>query len=429
MVDYLNTILKDVELPEVVKIRQNFDRSHIDDIDAAVHETISRSSLADKVKPGASVAIGVGSRGVAEIHKIARATVNEVKRLGGKPFIVPAMGSHGNAVAEGQVRILNDYGVTEEYCGCPIRASMDVVCAGHMEDGTPVYFDRIASEADLIIPINRVKVHTDIVGNSGSGVMKLMVIGLGKHKGASTIHRRGLPVLKRSLIEASQIIMDTMPIAIGIAVVENAYHQPAIIQALEPETLQEEELKLFAKSKELMASLPADQIDFLLAEQFGKDISGSGLDTNIIGRMGVWREPEFERPAITKIVALHMTPEAHGNAVGIGLTDFTYQALVDSIDRDALNTNMLTATYVQRGMIPVTLANEEEAIKAAADTCWRQPYRDIRMMVIKNTAEIETLYVSVAMLEEMRRRDNVEIIGEPMKLQFDDHHCFVPLEY
>lgn len=259
--------------------------------------------------------------------------------------------------------------------------------------------------------------------------MKLMVIGLGKHKGASTIHRRGLPVLKRSLFEASKIIMDTMPIAIGVAVVENAYHQPAIIQALEPETLQEEELKLFARSKELMASLPADQIDFLLAEEFGKDVSGSGLDTNIIGRMGVWREPEFERPAITKIVALHMTPGAHGNAVGIGLTDFTYQELVDSIDRDALNTNMLTATYVQRGMIPVTLANEEEAVLAGADTCWRQPYSDIRMMVIKNTAEIETLYVSLAMLEEMRGRGNVEIIGDPIELRFDENHRFIPLEY
>lgn len=158
--NYLDTIFKDVKLPKVVKIRQHFDRSHIEDIDAAVHETISKSSLARKIKPGASVAIGVGSRGVAEIHKIARATANEVKKLGGNPFIVPAMGSHGNAIAEAQVRILNDYGVTEEFCGCPIRASMDVICVGHMEDGTPVYFDRIASEADLIIPINRVKVHT-----------------------------------------------------------------------------------------------------------------------------------------------------------------------------------------------------------------------------------------------------------------------------
>jgi len=427
--DYLNTILKDVKLPRVVKVRQNFDRSHIADIDKAVHEAVGASSLSAKVKVGSRVAIGVGSRGVADIDKITRAVANEVKKLGGKPFIVPAMGSHGNAVAEGQVRILKDYGITEETVGCPIEASMDVVCAGTMQDGTPVYFDRIASEADLIIPINRVKVHTDIVGDAGSGVMKLMVIGLGKHMGASTIHRRGLPVLKKSLFEASDIIMKNMPIAIGVAVVENAYHQPAIIQALEPETLQEEELKLFARSKELMASLPADQIDFLLVEEFGKDVSGSGLDTNIIGRIGIWREPEFESPAITKIVALRMTPASHGNAVGIGLTDFTHRELVESIDRDALNTNMLTATYVQRGMIPVTLANEEEAVKAGVDTCWRQPHQDIRMMVIKNTAEIENVYVSEAMLDEMRSRGNVEIIGEPIELGFDKEHRFIGLEY
>ena len=427
--NYLNSVLKDVELPEVVKVRQTFDPYYIKDIDTAVHETISKSSLTKKMKPGASVAIGVGSRGVADIDKITRATVNEVKKLGGKPFIVPAMGSHANAIAEGQVGILNGYGVTEEFCGCPIRASMDVICVGHMEDGTPVYFDRIASEADLIIPINRVKVHTDIVGDSGSGVMKLMVIGLGKHKGASTIHRRGLPVLKRSLFEASKIIMDNLPIAIGLAIVENAYHQPAIIQALEPETLQEEELKLFARSKELMASLPADQIDVLLVEEFGKDVSGSGLDTNIIGRLGIWGEPDFDRPFITKIVALHLTPGAHGNPMGIGLTDFTYQGLVDSIDRDSLNTNALTATYVQRGFIPITLANEEEAIKAAADTCWRHPYSAIRMMIIKNTAELENLYVSVPMLEEMRLRGNVEVIGEPFKLRFDEDHRFVLLDY
>lgn len=427
--DLLNTILKDVTLPKVVKIKQNFDRDYIKDIDQAVHETIAGSSLGKKIFPGAKVAIGVGSRGVADIDKIARATVNEVKKLGGDPFIVPAMGSHGNAIAKAQADILKSYGICEETMGCPICACMDVVCIGNMADGTPVYFDRLASTADLIIPINRVKVHTDIVGDIGSGVMKLMVIGLGKHKGASTIHRRGLPVLKRSLIEASKIIMEKMPIAIGIAIVENAYHQPAIIQALEPETLQEEEKKLFAKSKELMASLPADQIDFLLVEEFGKDVSGSGLDTNIVGRLGIWREPEFERPVITKIVALHMTPASHGNAVGIGLTDFTYQELVDSIDRDSLNTNMLTATYVQRGMIPVTLANEEEAIKAAADTCWKQPYSDIRMVVIKNTEEIENLYVSVPMLEEMRKRSNVEIIGEPIELRFDETNHFIPLDY
>jgi len=413
----------------VVKVKQTFDRTYIADIDATVHAQLAVSSLAHKVKMGDSVAIGVGSRGVANIDQIAKATVREVKALGGNPFIVPAMGSHGNAVAEGQREILAGYGITEETMGCPIRACMDVVCVGHMSDGTPVYFDKIASEADAIIPINRIKVHTDIVGDVGSGVMKVMVIGLGKHKGAMTIHRRGLSCLKKSLIEASKIIMENMPIAVGIGVVENAYHQPAIIQALEPETLQEEELKLFAKSKELMASLPADQIDFLLAEEFGKDVSGTGLDSNIIGRIGIWREPEFPRPVITKIVALHLTPESHGNPVGIGLTDFTHQELVDQIDRDALNTNMLTATYVQRGMIPVTLETEEEAIKAGVDTCWNQPYENIRMVVIQNTAQLEYLYVSESMVEELRQSRHIEILSDPIEIQFDKTHHMIPLDY
>lgn len=421
--------LKNVNLPKLVKISQHFDENRIEDIDRAVENTFQNSSLPRKIHHGDQVAIGVGSRGVANIFEIARATVAVVKKLGGEPFIVPAMGSHGNAVAEGQVEILANFGITPEKVGAPIRASMEVVCLGNMADGTPVYFDRYASEADAIIPINRVKVHTDFTGELGSGVQKLMVIGLGKHKGASTIHRRGIRCLKNSLVEASQLIMKKAPITVGLAVVENAYHQPAIIQTLEPETMETEEKKLLARSKQLMAKLPVEQADVLLVNEIGKEVSGSGMDTNIIGRLMIPGEPEFTSPRITKIVALHLTKASHGNAVGVGLADFTTRQLVDGIDFNALYTNMLTATYVQRGMIPIVLDSEEEAIKAAVDTCWHQPTAEARMLFIKNTNELKYLYVSESILKEIQGRPGIKVEGQPEELRFDSEHQLIPMQF
>lgn len=427
--DYLTTILRDVYLPGVVKIRQTFSRERIWDIRAAVRDAMRESPLPRKIRPGNRVAIGVGSRGITSLDQIVHAIVDELKGLDANPFIVPAMGSHGRATADGQRAILAEYGVTEDAMGCPVIASMDTVCIGTMQDGTPIYFDKCASEADAILPVNRIKVHTDITGDIGSGVMKLMVIGLGKHRGAMAIHRRGLGVLKRSIREASEIIMRRLPVAAGIGIVENAYHKPAILRVLAPESLAQEEMVLFRKSKELMASLPFDQLDFLLVNEFGKDISGSGLDTNIIGRIGIWREPDFPRPVINKIVALHLSPASQGNYVGLGLTDFTHRELVDSLDREALNINMLTAAYVQRGMIPVTLDSEEEAVRAAAYTCWRQPYDAIRMAVIKNTAELEILYVSEALLDEVAARGNIDIVGNAIPIAFDAAHRMQPLDF
>lgn len=421
--------VKNIELPKLVKISQRFDETRVEDIDRAVKETLQNSSLAQKIRRGNWVAIGVGSRGVADIFEITRATVETVKELGGKPFIVPAMGSHGNAVAKGQIEILANFGITPEKVGAPIRASMDVVCLGNMSDGTPVYFDRYAYEADAIIPINRVKVHTDFTGELGSGVQKLMVIGLGKHKGASTIHRRGIGCLKKSLIEASQLIIKKAPIAVGLAVVENAYHQPAIIKALEPETMEKEEKRLLARSKELMAKLPVEQADVLLVNEIGKEISGSGMDTNIIGRLMIPGEPEFVSPRITKIVVLHLTKASHGNAVGIGLADFTTRQLVEEIDFNALYTNMVTATYVQRGMIPIVLDSEEEAIKVAVDTCWHHPTKEVRMLFIKNTNDLKYLYVSESILEEIGDRPDIKVEGQPEELHFDSEYRLIPLGF
>lgn len=419
----------DIALPKVVKIRQFFGRQRVMNTTTAAREALLASSLSQKIRPGHRVAIGVGSRGVAEIDKIARGAVEAVKALGAEPFIVPAMGSHGGATAEGQTGILADYGITPETMDAPVRSSLEVVCLGEMSDGTPIYFDKTAYEADAVIPINRVKVHTDFTGDLGSGVLKLMVIGLGKHKGASTIHRRGLKCLRRSLTEASQVIMAKAPIAVGLAVVENAYHEPAIIQALEPEVMEAEEKRLLARSKELMAKLPVEQLDVLVVDEIGKDVSGSGMDTNIIGRLMIPGEQEFTTPRITKIVALHLTPASHGNAVGIGLADFTTRELVDQVDFFALYTNMVTATYVQRGMIPITLDSEEEAIKIAVDTCWHHPSTAARLIVVKNTSELEYLYVSTALAEELAGRPDIAIVGQPEELRFDANRRLVPLSY
>lgn len=419
----------DVALPKMVKARQLFTRECVPNAGAAAREALLRSSLPEKVRPGQTVALGVGSRGIARIAEITRGAVEAVKALGAQPFIVPAMGSHGGATAEGQTHILAEYGITPETVGAPIRSSMEVICLGEMSDGTPVYFDRMAHEADAIVPINRVKAHTDFSGDLGSGVLKLMVIGLGKHKGASTIHRRGIKCLRRSLTEASRLILERAPIAVGLAVVENPRHEPAIIEALEPETMESEEKRLLARSKELMAKLPVDQLDVLVVDEIGKDVSGSGMDTNVIGRLMIPGEEEFALPRITKIVALHLTPASHGNAVGIGLADFTTRQLVDQIDFLALYTNMVTATYVQRGMIPIVLDSEEEAVKVALDTCWCHPSTAARMILIKNTSELEYLYLSTALADELTGRPDIEIVGRPEELRFNDRRQLIPLSF
>lgn len=413
-----------MSLPKMVKIRQKICAPKIDDPISILKEEMRKAGLGEKIKPGSRIAITAGSRGIAHICEILAAIVDEVKKLGGKPFLVPAMGSHGGATPEGQIAVLKSLGVTSESTGAPIYASMEVEEVGRLDNGAPVYVDRIALKSDGIIVVNRVKPHTDFKGRIESGLMKMMAIGLGKQKGAETIHKYQMEGYLKLIPEAAKLIMRRAPIIMGIAILENAYHEIAKIRALKPEEIEGEEPRLLEESKNLIAKIPFNEIDVLIVEEMGKNISGVGMDTNVIGRF--WAIPEGyknDTPKIRRIVALDLSEESHGNAVGIGLADITTKRLVSKIDFEATFMNCLTGTWPELGKIPPFLPNDRDAIMMALHCCGPTDPSRARIVRIKNTLELEHMWISESLLETIKRdkdlSERIEILGEPEEMRFD----------
>jgi len=397
-----------MEIPELIKVRQFFNREHIEDIEGKVREEILRSGV--RIKPGSHIAIAAGSRGIRNIHRIVRATVEVVKEFRGRPFIVPAMGSHGGATAEGQKELLEGYGITEEYTGAPIRSSMEVVELPSDGLENRVYMDKLAYSADGTIVINRIKPHTDFHGDIESGLLKMCVIGLGKHKQAIEIHRFGTYGLKYLIPPTAKRIIEYGNIILGIGIVENAYDETMIISAVKPEDFEREDKRLLDIARKNMPCLPVDKLDILIVDEMGKDISGAGMDTNIIGRIYIDGETEPEKPRITRIVATDLTEKAHGNAIGIGLADLTTRRLVNKIDFNATYQNAVTSTFLQRGKIPVIAEDSKTAIEWALMTCGPIDISNARIIRIKNTLSLNELYISKSILEEIK--DKIEIIGD-----------------
>ncbi|HGJ64710.1 TPA: DUF2088 domain-containing protein, partial [bacterium] len=305
--------------PKMVRIKQKFNTiPGIVNIEKEVKRQIAIANVMSTIKAGDKIAITAGSRGIANMNRIVKAIANEIKLAGAIPFIVPAMGSHGNAVAEGQIEVLRHYNITEESIGCPIRSSMDTVELGEDADGIPVYIDKNAYSADKIVVLNRIKQHTDFSGKIESGLVKMLAIGLGKQKGASTYHKASLKFgFERVLRNVAEKVLSTGKIAFGFGIVENQYDQTAILQAMSAEDLIKTEENLQEKAKQLSACLPFDIFDVLIVDEIGKDISGLGMDTKVIGRMMQTGESDPEKPKITRIVALDLTPNTMGNAAGI----------------------------------------------------------------------------------------------------------------
>ncbi|MGE5576317.1 MAG: lactate racemase domain-containing protein [Syntrophothermus sp.] len=416
---YFNGDNFDVKLPKMVKVEQIFEAPQIKDVAGEVATQVRRSGLKARLKPGSRVAIAVGSRGIAHLAEIVRTLVQEVKAMGGEPFVVPAMGSHGGATAAGQAGILAGYGVTETGIGAPVRSSMEVVRLGETSDGVPVYLDKLASQADAIIPVNRVKVHTDFQSDLESGLVKMLVIGLGKHAQALAIHQKGVYGLRVVIPEAARIVLERAPIALGLATVENAYDQPAILQAVEPQDFFTAERALLAESKRLMPRLPVPDIDTLIVDQLGKNISGTGMDTNIIGRIQIRGEAEPDQPRITMIAVLDVSEESHGNVTGVGLADFTTRRLVEKIDYQAFYANIITSTFPERGKIPVICENDELAIKCALRCCWGVEPSQARVVRIKNTLELREAYVSESIWREIQARKDLRLLEKPAPFAFD----------
>jgi len=409
--------------PRMVEVRQKLPSQKLNDYISAIREELKKKKLHKKIKPGWRIAITAGSRGIAHYAEILATVVEEVKKAGGKPFLVPAMGSHGGATPEGQLEVLKSLGITPETVGAPIYSSMEVDEIGKLENGAPVYMDRIALKADGIIVVGRVKPHTDFKGKIESGLMKMMAIGLGKQKGAEMIHWYQSEGYHKLIPAAARLIMKKTPILLGLAVVENAYHEIAIVKALEPDEIEKEEMKLLEKAKELMARLPFKEIDVLIVEEIGKNISGVGMDTNVTGRFWLPGESDPRAPKIKKIVVLDLSEETHGNAIGIGLADITTKRLVSKIDYDATYVNCLTQGSTETAKIPPFLPNDRDAIATALRTCGPIDPRKAKVVRIKNTLELERFWISESLVElvksdpELSKR--VEILSEPREMQFD----------
>lgn len=389
-----------LQLPSIYEVRAKYPRPRVEQ----VSETVAKESerILRTMRPGQRLGIAIGSRGITDIAIVAKALVEKAKAMDLKPFLFPAMGSHGNATAKGQADILASFGITEESMGVPIHPEMDTVSLGISKSGVPVYVAKVAMEADGVLMVNRVKLHTDFRGRWESGLVKMSVIGLGKQAQAIEIHNYGTLGLRDKIPEVAEVTLSKAPIIGGIALVENAYKELAIIKGLVSSEIMAEEPKLLEQAQDLMPYLPCPELDVLIVDELGKDVSGAGLDPNIIGRMYLFGVEEPKQPKITRIAVLDLTEKTQGNAAGIGLADITTQRVVDKIDYPTTHTNIVTSTFLLRGKLPVYFPDDEKAVAAAIRTSYVQPQK-CRLVRIRNTAYLEKMLVSEACLQDIRQ--------------------------
>ncbi|THE11688.1 DUF2088 domain-containing protein [Bacillus timonensis] len=413
----LQELLKDIPVPKMLKVKQHFDDSKIENVVEELTNKLHREDVKQTIKPGMEIAIAVGSRGIDALVDITKTTVQFIKDMGGKPFIVPSMGSHGGATGEGQRDVLKHLGVTEESVGCEIRSSMEVVKLGELPNGLPVYIDKYASQADGIVVINRVKPHTAFRGSVESGMQKMISIGLGKQKGAEACHQLGFKYMAENVPAMAQMIMEKTPFLFGVATVENAFDRVARIEVMLTNEIIEKEPELQAQAKQLLPKLFFDQIDVLVIDQIGKNISGDGMDPNITGR---YPTPYAHGgPDVNKMVVLNLTSETEGNANGVGTADFTTQRLVDKMDLEFTYANGLTSTVVAPTKIATTLPNDKEAIQAAIKTCNILDFTKVKMVRIKDTLHVSEIEVSEALLDYIKQHPNIEQASDPYEFNFD----------
>ena len=409
------------EFPLMFRVRQTFERPRVDDIPTTVDRQLTELALSQKIQPGQSVAITAGSRGIANIHVIIKAAVDHLKSLGAKPFIVPAMGSHGGGTAGGQQKIIEGYGITEEFCGCPIRASMETVVVCEAAEGFPVHFDKHAFEADHVVVCGRVKPHTGFTGDIESGLMKMMLIGLGKHAGAKIYHRaikdHSFGQIVRSV---AREVLAKCRIVAGLAVIENGYDETAKISAVPPAEFESREKQLLVQAKEWMPRLPFSTADLLLIDEIGKNISGTGMDTNIVGRKFLDHVAhENESPKLRFIAIRGLTPETHGNATGIGLAEFALTRAIESVDQQITLTNCLTGGHPTAAMTPVHFASDETLLTRVLPQIGLTEPADAKILWIRNTLELAEVECSAAFLPELEGRDDLECLTKPRPFRFD----------
>jgi len=410
-----------VILPKMYRIRQKINPPVVADVAAAVQAEVASLDLGARLERGARVAVTGGSRGVANIAVTLKATCDALKTLGAAPFIVPAMGSHGGATAEGQIQVLARYGVTPEKMGVPILSSMETVEIGRMSWGLPVLVDKHAFEADHIVLVNRVKPHTNFRCHVESGLMKMLVIGLGKHQGALLAHRAAVDVgLDRMVPEVGRFSLSKLPILFGLAVVENARHQTARVKAIPPARIEEEESILLKEAWSLLGRIPFDFLHLLVMDEIGKDISGTGMDPNVIGRMYFYPNEEPKSPRYVRILVRDLTKKTAGNAVGMGLADFTTRRLASKVNFHYTYTNALTGLSPMRSKTPIIFETDRLAIEAALKTIGLTEPQDAKIARIMNTLAVEYLQASENLLPEIRERSDLEIVDGPWEFKFSE---------
>ncbi|MDA0829732.1 MAG: lactate racemase domain-containing protein [Proteobacteria bacterium] len=409
----------DFSLSKMVRVQQKFNAPTIDDIESAVQKEFARESIKNKVSSGQKIAVGCGSRGIANIAAITKAVIHELIKLGAEPFIFPCMGSHGAATAVGQKQVLAGYGISEETMSVPIRASMNTEIVGYLDDGTPVHMDAQAANADGIVVINRIKPHTSFRGATESGLTKMLAIGIGKINGAATYHQHGMDMFPTLLPKVRDVNLDQRNVLFGVGIVENAFDQTTIIEIIPAEQIHEKEPKLQLLAKENMPKLNFSKIDVLIIEEMGKNISGAGFDPNITGRNRravAWKNGLH----VKKIVVLGITPESHGNATGIGGADVTTMRLYRDMDLSATYANVITSMNLDGAAIPIIMNSDRDAIALAIKTVVRTKPEDCRIVRIKNTLSLGEIHVSENMMDEVNKSpDLFKIVSGAQDWQFD----------
>ncbi|MCL6505395.1 MAG: nickel-dependent lactate racemase [Bryobacteraceae bacterium] len=410
-----------MEYPQIFRVRQLFERPRVDDIPGTVQAELRRLGLEHRIKPGQTVAISAGSRGIANIHVIIKAAVDYFKGLDARPFIVPAMGSHGGGTAEGQRKIVESYGITEEYCGCPIRSSMETVVVCQTAEGFPVHFDRHAFEADHVLVCGRVKPHTDFKGEIESGLMKMMLIGLGKHQGALVYHAAIQDYSFDQIVRSvARQVLARCKILAGLAIIENGYDETALIAGVPPEEIEAREKELLVLARRWMPRLPFQRVDVLLIDEIGKNISGAGMDTNVVGRKyDDHKAREDEWPKVRRIVVRGLTEATHGNASGIGIAEFCTTRAIQQTDLHATRVNCITSGHISACMLPVNFDTDREILDAALPTIGLTPPPQAKLLWIHNTLDLAEVECSAAYLNEARERSDLEILTGLRPLPFD----------
>ncbi len=424
MTGVIEQLLSQVPIPNVVPVRQEFDRPRVEDVTKEVVEQLRRSGILSGLGTGARVAVTAGSRGIANLPEIVAAAVGEIRRSGAVPFIIPAMGSHGGATAEGQRAMLEGLGITEASVGAPVESSMEVIEIGRTADGLPVAIDRNAAAADAVLILNRVKPHVAYRGRYESGLLKMLAIGLGKQRGAQTCHDLGFGRMADNVEAIARVVLASGRILGAVAILENAYHETARIETMPAQDIPDREPELLDEARRLMPRLYIDTIDVLVIDRIGKDISGTGFDTNVVGR---YHTPYASGgPDVTRLVILDLTDVSHGNANGVGIGDFTTERLFRKMSFENTYPNSLTSTVPISVKLPMVLPNDRLAIQAGIRTCNVADKRSVRLVRIRDTQSVGSISVSENLAPAVNAHDRMRVTGASGPLRFDSAGALLP---